>query len=477
MRLLIVEDDPTIVAAIAGAFARGGLSIDLASVGFLDDAMRAIEGESFDLVVCDLIIPPTSGGVPAAEHGRAVYERIRLLIPGTPVILFSGLGSITFVAEVMRTQPHGDPLGTGQNSAMVLFFEKDKLRECVKELERVVKGVAAVDGIELSYAVDGFDLAPPEKRVIRLAARRLGATFIRCKPLTGGLSGSRVFDVELHDADHSFMGRLAAKVGLVDDVRSERERFQANVPARLPPGAFATFADLVTEGCGSWGGIFYGLANGYPRNLFELAGEQIASAVAVVQRLQTQLRPWVDGAPISARDVGDVRRMFLSDANLPKVEGRLNGRRWRDAEGRQIQARRAAQHGDLHGANILVNADLHGMLIDFSRVGSYTAATDPTTLELCVFFHPQARTLRPPSIDAAALRHWSDGTYADGTSLEPFTHACRNWASGVSAAEGELAANAYGYAMRQLAYVDVDPYLDADLALAVIDSALAILNR
>jgi hypothetical protein len=31
--------------------------------------------------------------------------------------------------------------------------------------------------------------------------------------------------------------------------------------------------------------------------------------------------------------------------------------------------------------------------------------------------------------------------------------------------------------MRQLAYVDVDPYLDADLALAVIDSALAILNR
>jgi CheY-like chemotaxis protein len=472
VRTLIVEDDESIVEAIVGAGARGGFDPGITSVGTMEDAIVEIRNRPYDLIVCDLRIPPSRGGVPAREHGIAVYEQARVIRPGTPIILFTAFGTLAFAGERIAREPQGHPTGSLARP-MVVFFEKDNLPGCVAEIRDIATAMVRVDGIQLEYATPKLVLSADEKRVIRLAASRLGGTFVRCSELTGGLAGSRVFDLELRTGDNAFAGRLAGKVAPVADIQSEHDRFEVHVPPRLPAAAYAPFALTTTEGCGATGGIFYRLAEAYPMNLFQVAMRDMPLAIKAVQNVRDALRPWVQGAPIGPRLVRDIRRQFLEDRRLSdEVTRQLGARRWQDAESREIQVKRASQHGDMHGANILVSPAGAAMLIDFTRVDTFTSVCDVVTLELSVLFHPQGLELRE-GVSREDLAGWMTGDYAQGRRLEALARECRNWSKAVASAEGEIAANAYGYAVRQLAFEDTDK----PNALAVIDSSLGVLLR
>lgn len=474
MKVLLVEDDETIVEAIQDALARGNGGIEVEAAHTMEQAITAMSTSDYDLLVCDLVIPATSGDVPALEHGNAVYRQSRDNRPGTPILLFSAYGALAFEEGVVRQEPWGDPLGSGRPREMVRFFDKNALPECVDEIRSISASITKLDSIQLQYTQVDLELDPSEKRIVRVMASRNGAALVRCGPLAGGLTGARVFDLELRAPDHTFVGRLAGKIAPVNSIQVERSQFTRHVPARLLAGSYAPFADVVSEGCGNSGGIFYRLAENYRLSLFGQLLADPPAAAEVVKWLRSALAPWIDGAAISTNTVESIRRGFVDDVRLRQRGARhLGARMWREAEARVVQARRATQHGDLHGANILVSTEHRAMLIDFARLDSYTSACDAVTLELSVFFHPEGRSLVPGGLDAARLRQWFGGAYADGTALEGFVHACRDWAREAAVADGDVAANAYSYAVRQLTYDDTDK----ERALAVIDSVLPVLLR
>ena len=57
MRVLIVEDEPTIAAQLAGALAAAGYAVDLAGNGVDAHFQGSDENEPFDAVILDLELP------------------------------------------------------------------------------------------------------------------------------------------------------------------------------------------------------------------------------------------------------------------------------------------------------------------------------------------------------------------------------------------------------------------------------------
>lgn len=80
MRILVVEDDPSVGAAIRMILDREGYDTVIASEA--DAGTRAFESVRFDLAIVDIFLPGTSGlATIAGFHRRA---------PATPILAMSG---------------------------------------------------------------------------------------------------------------------------------------------------------------------------------------------------------------------------------------------------------------------------------------------------------------------------------------------------------------------------------------------------
>ena len=100
------------------------------------------------------------------------------------------------------------------------------------------------------------------------------------------------------------------------------------------------------------------------------------------------------------------------------------------------------------------------MLIDFGDAGRSFSTVDPVTLELSTIFHMQHTRLPRGWPTEAAMSQWSATVdYTQGSALGSFITACRDWANGEAASPEEVFAVAYGYAMRQLKYDEIDKAL------------------
>jgi prevent-host-death family protein len=76
-RLLIVDDEPSVLVSYANSLTDAGFEVTQASDGA--DAMRRIESDHFDAVFSDLAI--------AKINGLTLLRRLRIRSPGLPVIL------------------------------------------------------------------------------------------------------------------------------------------------------------------------------------------------------------------------------------------------------------------------------------------------------------------------------------------------------------------------------------------------------
>jgi DNA-binding response OmpR family regulator len=85
-RLLLIDDDPTFSTFALQAFARAGLSADLAPTGHA--GLQALAHQRFLLVFLDLVLPDING----LEVLRSIGQTPLPWRP--PVVLISGLGSI-----------------------------------------------------------------------------------------------------------------------------------------------------------------------------------------------------------------------------------------------------------------------------------------------------------------------------------------------------------------------------------------------
>jgi len=79
-RILVVDDDTTSRKAVARVLAEEGYEAAMAADGA--EAAGMLDSYRPDLVLTDLSMPRLDG--------RGLTERVRLVLPGTPVVMFSG---------------------------------------------------------------------------------------------------------------------------------------------------------------------------------------------------------------------------------------------------------------------------------------------------------------------------------------------------------------------------------------------------
>ncbi|MEO8231346.1 MAG: response regulator, partial [Ignavibacteriota bacterium] len=91
-RILIIDDEPDMLSACVKIISV--LGNDPVPVSDAQKAIKYLEGEEFDLIFCDLLMP---------EHdGMEVLEICQKLAPNTPVIIFSAYGTIDRAVAAMK---------------------------------------------------------------------------------------------------------------------------------------------------------------------------------------------------------------------------------------------------------------------------------------------------------------------------------------------------------------------------------------
>ncbi|MCP4628044.1 MAG: sigma-54-dependent Fis family transcriptional regulator [bacterium] len=95
-RILIVDDDPTVVTSLSLVLKRAGLKSDGADRP--DSAFKLLEKNHYDLILQDMNFSRKTTG----EEGLAMIAKLKSLYPQLPVILMTAWGSISLAVEGMR---------------------------------------------------------------------------------------------------------------------------------------------------------------------------------------------------------------------------------------------------------------------------------------------------------------------------------------------------------------------------------------
>ncbi|MPZ99898.1 MAG: phosphotransferase [Dehalococcoidia bacterium] len=469
MRILLVEDEGPVAERLVSEIEALGLGIEVAVARTRDAAIRAIEaGDDLYFIVCGLHLPASEGDDPLLEHGVAVYERAVAELPGTPTMLLTGQGDQRAARERIAGRAPADIFGVGEPYPMSDLLYKHEHSDYIERIAEVAQQFALLQRIEIQPA-DPEDLALSEShaQALRIFARRHGAKRVELLNL-GGLSDSLAVRATLfEDDDRAYIAAVFAKLATLPEVAEEAKRYQ-QAALRLPAGSYAPLLDRVEAGAGRTGGLFYGLAERHPGTLFSYVMDNPNEATRMVEDLQGVLGAWRKnlGEPRGML-VSTLRRQRIASTDIePYLVALDDG--WRAFEAHTIAARYSLQHGDLHGANVLVGEAEMPLLIDFANVEERASCFDPVVLELSLLFHPQSpfRDLDWPSV--SQCEQWDDlDAYLVDCPAADFVRACRRWALEASADPVTVYAVAYAEALRQLQYASNE----AERALGIARAA------
>jgi two-component system chemotaxis response regulator CheY len=99
-RVLAVDDDPSILAVIKDILVKAGYTVVVVPNGV--EAMRRMDGDSFDLVITDLRMPEMSGPELITQLQKdATYSKIPILVLATGAE-GADLGSLKVDARVSK---------------------------------------------------------------------------------------------------------------------------------------------------------------------------------------------------------------------------------------------------------------------------------------------------------------------------------------------------------------------------------------
>jgi hypothetical protein len=306
--------------------------------------------------------------------------------------------------------------------------------------------------------IEGWNPSAEVARVVKIFARRLDGSVVEASRLPGGLSDTTTLRLRVNDRRGRLKGIAFAKVGSVAVISEEASRFDRFVSPLLPVGSFAGLQLQVQAGSGATGGIFYQLAEAAP-SLFELMQTHPELGAPIVQTLSERLQRWQDGGVVVEEISIDQLRVL---ARLPPIDVALMpaGRDWLELMARTIPVRRATQHGDMHGDNVLVYLGNQPVLIDYAEVGDMVSGYDAVVLELSLLFHPTGSRIRRAWPTPAQAERWTDfQSYVRDCPVPEFVAACRGWAMKSCPSDRSVVACAYAYAERQLRYPDTDKAL------------------
>jgi CheY-like chemotaxis protein len=463
--ILLVEDEPGWAAAIRDALSDVSPAISLTHATSRDGAFALLDAGEYDLLICDLRLPAEDGGLGTAEeHGFAVHERARRLCPGTPCFFLTGFGTLANMRAALAEGEVADLFGDGSRYPLVRQFDKRDLPECVDAIVEFLRSYRALHDVQ----VDG-DLSERDTRALQVFARRHDAIRISVRRLSGGLSSARTVMLRMTGSnDTDLRGAAFAKLDLTEVVANELSRYQQALPPFLEPGAYAPHAGEVMAGIGKQGAVFYTLADGFDANLFQVLRDDPARAAQVVNELRRLLQPWLHMEAHELMTIDAFRVVQAANDRIADFVASLQEFGQLDFESKQVELRTCNQHGDLHGANVLVNNANHPLLIDYGDVGLHPAGLDPVVLELSLLFHPDSPARGSALATPRHAAEWvTVDRYANGTPYEEFIKACRKWSIDCAGAE-QVSVLAYAHAVRQLRYPDTDK----DLALAVAGSCI-----
>jgi CheY-like chemotaxis protein len=452
VRVLIIEDKEADWKPLVDEAEHFDAEIEFVVAPTALEAMSAMEGDNFDVVVCDLKIPSAPGRLDAdAEHGRAVFQTLQEVQPGTPVIVFSGHATPSMIGDFVNVARKVDVLGQHNDMSMVQFFTKVQLAQCVAALRDLTEGFYRLEEIVVSTGIYDVALTPDELRVLRIFASRRGGSMIDVEPLGGGLSDAKALRVAVMDLKGTRKALVAAKLSLIDRVRREASRYD-QVSSLIPPGAGAPLVGNVQDGAAGMGGLFFRMADDHTA-LFGLLRTDEQAAIGALQDLRTKLNEWHADAPADQQPVATIRRLLLSDDEFARISQEEGRPRWAAADAQTVPMRPCVQHGDLHGFNALVDAQGSTVLIDYGEVIDATASLDPVTIELSAIFHPDSSDLMGGWPTVAQTGSWTHlDTYVEDCPFPQFVRACREWAHTVAASDLEVYACGFAYAVRQLKY-------------------------
>lgn len=464
LHVLIVEDDEDFVEEVSEIITGlPGRSI-IRVAGSRDDAYAVLEDGFLDLVILDLRIPTVNNALDAdPEHGHAVFNRVRSVAPGTPIFVLTGSPAEDFLAElVLRNNQQIDIWSERRKTSTILFLKKYDIDRCPDILTPVANAVERLSDVELERCELNLDLA--EDRLIRIFSKKVQGVRCVVSKLGGGRSGAQVYRLRITDKNGVQVHHAVAKLSTTSDVQRESDRYD-NYIMRLDPAATPRKLATLEFGAHAMAGIFFGLADGFEKSMFHIAGNSSEQSEVVISRLKVATARWIDGVPQERMSIRQLRQRVLSDEALDNIRRTFNLDWIEGFEDREIQVRWACSHGDLHGSNVLVSNEMVA-LIDYGDAGNGPASLDPVTLELSLLFHPDApnNTGLWPSTEHTKL--WGDlDTYLDVCPFPQFVRECRAWAISVAAGNREVAASAYSYLVRQLKYEDTNKVL----ALALLD--------
>jgi two-component system response regulator RegX3 len=173
-RVLIVDDEPSLVRGLTYALEREGFEVDVANDGL--PGLEAALGQAFDLILLDLMLPGLSG-VEVCRRIRAESDVpiIMLTARDSEQDVLEGLGA---GADEYVTKPFSAVQLVGRISALLRRRSIDHATP--RELVRVVGGIR-IDLLLHTVHVEGkpVPLTPSEFKIIDLLARLPGAVYSR----------------------------------------------------------------------------------------------------------------------------------------------------------------------------------------------------------------------------------------------------------------------------------------------------------
>lgn len=466
MRILLVEDEDALAEELEVRIREALRHVERLdrAIGYAD-ACVLIAQNTYDAALVDLRIPSAPRRDDASlEFGRAVEGEVARLQPGA-LRLFITAFSANEVADQLSSGEVDQLFVPGQRYRVVRYFQKERIQigQCMDVLARHQAELDRLDGAPLEQA---GALDPDCRRAVAIGLAFVGGRKARLvRP--GGLSGSTTALLECLDDNDQPAGRCFVKIGPQDDIDAEVAGFEA-VRFRWPTTALPHLACRITFGIGRSHALVFTHAPGTD-NFFDLCRRDSHAAAEFIRSLRDIVGP--QGASTVALSVGALRQEFVADDRIEPYSETLSGIGLDRVEVVVVELLEFLQHGDLHGANLLVKPNGEPFLIDFGRTGVHPGPLDPVLLELSLMFHPASGVQGVVSPDQC--RQWCSGTYADGTVLAPVVRACRDLAGALGHEEAAIAAVAWAQSVRQLKYPDASK----EHALAIAESCAERLSH
>lgn len=298
IRVLLVEDDGEFQESVVDILNRAGFDVNVKIAESKSSAIDVIDEDEFDYIILDQKIPTEDGMLDAeTEHGRAVLEYILNQKIGTPICILTALSAERYFSTILRANKTLDIWGSGGKHPTIDHLKKgdlDKLPSIVGEVFKAIYGLGSVD---IGFSNGKLEIKPQVKKLIRIFVLRVKGARCVIGSLSGGLSDSDVFRVDVIDDKGAIVQNAVLKIGDAEMVSSEQANFQYIL--RLNHDAAPHFLEAIEYGASKKAAVAFQLARDFDRCLFDILinDENISLCL---ERLDTLFGPW-DTASIEQR--------------------------------------------------------------------------------------------------------------------------------------------------------------------------------